>query len=210
VEGAPIPIEKASAYLEAKKGGLKTGLYCKPRMAPLMLDETIITETPPLYNCYGHKGQPVEIPITGNRQKRILHGAMNILTGDVVLLETQEWVQETHQAFLQMVRSHWRGWNIVLFEDRGSPHTADESLEWAKTKGFEIRFLPVATPELNVMDHLWRHVKKGVLANTIWPSIDASIGAASHFILNMPPKERMKKAGILSPHFWLNRWPTHN
>jgi hypothetical protein len=39
-----------------------------------MLDETILTETPPLYSCYGHVGEQVRVPITGNRSKRILHG----------------------------------------------------------------------------------------------------------------------------------------
>src|SRR3954464_9368443 len=37
-----------------------------------MLDETIITETPPLYSAYGHIGVQVRVPITGNRAKRIL------------------------------------------------------------------------------------------------------------------------------------------
>ena len=37
----------------------------------LMLDETIITETPPLYSCYGHIGEQVRVPISGNRAKRI-------------------------------------------------------------------------------------------------------------------------------------------
>jgi hypothetical protein len=43
-----------------------------------MLDETIVTETPPLYSCYGHIGEQVRVPITGNRAKRVLHGAINI------------------------------------------------------------------------------------------------------------------------------------
>ena len=43
-----------------------------------MLDETIVTETPPLYSCYGHIGEQVRVPITGNRAKRILHGAINV------------------------------------------------------------------------------------------------------------------------------------
>ena len=42
----------------------------------LMLDETIITETPPLYARYGKVGQQAELPITGNRAKRILHGVL--------------------------------------------------------------------------------------------------------------------------------------
>jgi glycosyltransferase involved in cell wall biosynthesis len=33
-----------------------------------MLDETIITETPPLYSCYGHVGEHVRVPITVVRQ----------------------------------------------------------------------------------------------------------------------------------------------
>ena len=97
-----------------------------------MLDETIVTETPPLYSCYGHRGEQVEVPITGSRAKRILHGAMNIRSGDIQLLITHEWVQETHQAFLAMIRGHWRGWNVVLFEDRGSPHTAGGSRALAR------------------------------------------------------------------------------
>jgi hypothetical protein len=89
-----------------------------------MLDETIITETPPLYCCYGRIGQQVSVPITGSHKRRIPHGALNVGTGNVVLQVTQEWDQVTHRAFLSLVRSHWRGWNIVLFEDRAGRHTA--------------------------------------------------------------------------------------
>lgn len=112
-----------------------------------MLDEIIITETPPLYSCYGRRGQQICVPITGNRRKRILHGVINIVSGAVLLLITDEWVQETHQYFLQMIRAYWRGWNILLFEDRGSPHTAEESLALAQEIGIEVRLLPRATPE---------------------------------------------------------------
>ena len=94
-----------------------------------MLDETIITETPPLRCCYGRVGEQVCIPITGNRQKRILHGVINIRSGDCLLLITKVWEEVTHQYFLEMIRAHWRGWRIILFEDRGSPHKAEDSLE---------------------------------------------------------------------------------
>lgn len=169
-----------------------------------MLDETIICETPPLYSCYGHIGEQVRVPVSGNRDKRILHGAMNIHTGDVELFITNEWVQETHQCFLSMLRSHWRGWNIILFEDRGTPHTAEESRYFAMQLGIEIRFLPKATPELNAMDQLWRHVKARALSNRQTLSIDISADAACQYIFDMHPKERLRKAGVLSGHFWLD------
>src|SRR5918997_640673 len=109
------------------KRGLKRGLSTRIRTVILMLDETIITETPPLYNCYGRRGAQVRVPITGSRAKRVVHGAINIYTGDVLLLITEVWDGQTHQHFLQMIRSHWRGWRIVLFEDRGSPHLAEDT-----------------------------------------------------------------------------------
>ncbi len=163
-----------------------------------MLDETIITETPPLYSCYCRIGQRKCIPITGHRAKRILHGALNVWSGDVVLLITSEWVQETHQLFLHMIRAHWRGWHIVLFEDRGSPHTAEESQDLAAELGIPLRFLPRATPELNAMDHLWRHVKHQTQANCEPRSIDQSADVACRYILDLSPRERLRKAGVLS------------
>jgi DDE superfamily endonuclease len=168
-----------------------------------MLDETIITETPPLSSCYGHRGQQVCVPVTGNRAQRVLHGALNVRTGALVLWITDQWDQATPQYFRTMVRSHWRGWHIVLFEDRGSPHTAEESLAVAAALHIEIRFLPVATPELNAMDHLWRHVKGCGLANRATVSIDTSADMACQYLLALRPRERLRKAGVLSGHFWL-------
>jgi hypothetical protein len=168
-----------------------------------MLDETIICETPPLYSCYGRRGQQVCVPITGNRAKRILHGVINIASGAVLLLITNEWVQETHQYFLSMIRAHWRGWHIVLFEDRGSPHTAEDSLELAAALNLDVRFLPKATPELNAMDHLWRHVKGRSLADRTVRSIETAALTVCQDIFAMPPLERLRKAGVCSGNFWL-------
>jgi len=168
-----------------------------------MLDEVIITETPPLYSCYGRRGQQVEVPISGNRTKRILHGAINIATGDVALLISFEWTQQTHQIFLRTLRKHWRGWHIILFEDRGSPHTAGESRMLAENLHIELRFLPRATPELNAMDHLWRWVKGRGLSNRATLSIDESANQACQYIFDLSRHERKEKAGILSGNFWL-------
>jgi transposase len=191
--------------MAAGKRGLKGGLATRERTVILMLDETIITETPPLYACYGRSGEQVCVPITGNHARRILHGVLNVQNGEVLLLITEDWVQETHQAFLVMIRSHWRGWNIVVFEDRGSPHTAGESLRLARELHIELRFLPKATPELNAMDHLWRHVKGRGLANRATQSIDESADSACRYILDMSRRERLRKAGVLSGNFWLTK-----
>ena len=170
-----------------------------------MLDETIVTEAPPLYYAYGPRGEQLRVPITGNRSKRVLHGALNVGSGDALLLLTEVWDQLTHQTFLSMVRSHWRGWNIVLFEDRAGQHKAPESLAWAKQLRIEVRLLPRATPELNAMDHLWRHAKRQAVGSRATQSIEHSALAVCRYILALTPEERLRQAGVLSGNFWLTK-----
>ena len=177
----------------------------RTRTVLLMLDETIITETPPLYSCYGHIGAQVQVPITGNRAKRILHGAINVRSGDVGLLITEEWTKETHQGFLSMIRARWRGWNIVLFEDRASQHTAPDSRAWAAGLGIEVRLLPKATPELNAMDHLWRLTKRETVGSRATETVAKSALDACQYIIDLSPRDRLRQAGILSGDFWLTK-----
>jgi transposase len=170
----------------------------------LMLDETIITETPPLYCCYGPIGEQVRVPISGGHAKRVLHGAINIGSGDLALLITEDWTRESHEAFLRLIRAHWRGWNLRLFEDRASQHKAARA--WARGNlKIETRLLPKASPELNPMDHLWRHAKRATLGDRATLAIEASALAACQYLIDLSPRERLRKAGVLSGQFWLTR-----
>jgi hypothetical protein len=172
-----------------------------------MLDETIITETPPLYSCYGPIGEQVRVPITGNRAKRILHGAINVKRGDVALLITAGWAEETHPTFLALIRAHWRGWNLMLFEDRAGQHKSPKSLSYAAPLAIEIRLLPRATPELNAMDTLWRRTKQETVGSRATKTVDQSALDACQYIIDLSPHDRLRQAGVLSGDFWLTKEP---
>jgi hypothetical protein len=171
-----------------------------------MLDETSITDPPPLYHCYGRLGEQVSGLVTGEQHaKRILPGALNVKRGEVLLFITAVGNHPTHPIFLRMLRRHWRGWPLGRFEDRGVPHTAAASLRQAKALNIEVRFLPRATPELKAMDHLWRQVKGRGRANRATTSIDKAADDACHYLLAMSRRERLQKAGGLSGNFWLTK-----
>jgi hypothetical protein len=203
MEEAPPPLSFTLLLLAAGQRGLKRGLWLDPHGVVLMLDECIVTETPPLYCCYGPIGEQFCVPVTGCRAKLILHGVINIRSGEVLLFISKVWDAVTHQHFLEMIRRKWCRWHIILFEDRGSPHTAEDSLELAATLGIRVRLLPRATPELNAMDHLWRSVKGRALADRPTRSINSSADAACQYLLEMSRQERLRKAGVLSGRFWL-------
>jgi hypothetical protein len=80
----------------------------------------------------------------------------------------------------------------VLLEDRSSPHAAEGSLQLSDDLGIEVQFLPVATPELNAMDRLWRHVTADTLANRPMQSINETVDHVCQHIYAMSPQQRLK------------------
>jgi DDE superfamily endonuclease len=169
----------------------------------LFPDATILTETPPLRACWSPVGAQAVVPVTGNRGRRVLYGALSVATGSVLLSEARQWDQASFQDHLRAVRARWRGWRLVLFLDRGSPHTAKASRALAAALGVELRFLPVACPELNPVEGLWRYVKGQVLADEPTPALDASLKRVRDLMADMHPIDRLHLAGVLSGNFWL-------
>lgn len=110
------------------------------------------------------------VPILGqHRDKRILTGVLNIQTGTYLQYFSQTYTQDTFHRILHHIRRHWRGWRIVLFLDHISAQWARSSRQLARQLGIEMRWLPKACPELNPVDHLWRHLKQDILANRLYP-----------------------------------------
>jgi hypothetical protein len=127
VEATTRRVGPAFRHVAPGQRGRKRGLSERQRTVILLLDDTSMPATPPLTSGYGPKGQQVCVPSTGKHARRVVHGALNIGTGALLLLSTEVWDQATQPSFLTMIRSHWRGWPIGLFEARGTPHPAEES-----------------------------------------------------------------------------------
>ena len=69
--------------------------------------------------------------------------------------------------------------------------------------GIVLLWLPKQCAELKAMEQLWRELKSHISANYQNPTIDAHAAAAEEWILSLTPTEALRKAGILSPNFWL-------
>ena len=83
--------------------------------------------------------------------------------------------------------------------------TMDELYRTAQARHMALRLLPTATPELNAMAHLWRHVQGRALAHRPVASMDAAAEHACGAILSMSRHERLRKAGGLSGNFGLTK-----
>jgi hypothetical protein len=169
----------------------------------LFEDETDLRLFPPLRAAWARAGTTAAVPLQGGNARRVLFGAVHVRTGHRLFLARRQQRAADFQDFLRHVRGSYRGRPIALVLDENPSHTARASQRAAGRLGIELLWLPVRCPELNGMDHLWRHGKQQVSANRQYATIEEHV---EHFLAYLGSLSRMEaliKAGIWSKDFWL-------
>jgi transposase len=166
-------------------------------------DETDLRLFPPLHAGWAKRGQSAPVEISGSNAKRVLFGSINILTGHRLFLVRRRQRGIDYEAFLDEIHEHYRGWHVALLLDEDSGHTAEDSRSLADDYEIELLWLPKRSPHLNPMDHLWRHGKEVMLANYQYDSIEMQADRFIDYLTDLPAREALRKAGVLSEGFWL-------
>lgn len=78
-----------------------------------------------------------------------------------------------------------------------------DSLELASRLRIWPIWLPVACPEDNPLENLWRVLKAQVAANRSYGSVEELVKRACEWIEMLTPKEALQTCGVLSKNFWL-------
>jgi hypothetical protein len=174
-----------------------------PRDVVLFEDETDLLLFPPLRACWARRGNDAAVPLCGANAKRVLFGALNPRNGTRLFLERKKQLQGDFQEFLGLIQERYRGWRVSLLLDGDSSHIAGRSRRLARLLGIELVWLPVRCPELNALDHLWRHGKERVCANRQYGSIEEQVHHFLHYLEGLSVEETLKKAGVLAKDYWL-------
>lgn len=171
----------------------------------LFEDETDLLLFPPLRAAWSLRGEPAEVPIGGRNAKQVAFGVINVRTGRRLFMARDNHRQESFQAFLDLIREHYRSHPVAMVLDEERSHTAHASQALAGLRGIELLWLPKRSPHLNPMDHLWRHGKENICANWQYSNIDDEVESFFVYLHSLTPTEALRKAGILSGDFWLNQ-----
>jgi transposase len=166
-------------------------------------DETDLLLFPPLRAAWSLVGQPKRVLITGRNAKRVLFGALILVSGRRLLLPRFHQRAEDFQAFLFFLRSHHPQHRIALLLDEDSSHIAQQSQEDAASLEIELLWLPHRSPHLNPADSLWRVAKQEVCANYQEADIDSLMQKFIAHLRRLSPEQALRTAGVFSPHFWL-------
>jgi transposase len=169
----------------------------------LFEDETDLLLFPPLRACWARRGDDAEVPLCGANAKRVIFGVLNPKNGTRLFLERKKQRQGDFQEFLRVIHERYRGWQVSLLLDGDRSHDAQMSRRMARLLGIRLVWLPVRCPELNALDHLWRHGKEQVCANRQYGSIDEQVHRFLHYLEGLSVEETLRKAGVFSEDYWL-------
>lgn len=168
-----------------------------------MQDETIIRLFPNLKRGWSLAGLQATVPISGRNGQQVLSCALDLRSGKAITLIHARMNSAGFCELLGRVRAHYKRRPVFMLLDSGSLHTSAISKKTARLHNIELITLPRQCSELNVVDHLWRSVKSDVSSNYQYESVAAHAQAAFDYVEQMTPLERLRRAGVLAPDFWL-------
>jgi transposase len=170
------------------------------------VDETSLRLLPPLRAAWAPVGQQASVAVSGQNAHASLYCALNLRSGRRVTLSRAHQRQGDFQAFLRRLR-HGRGAHdpLYLLVDSHSSHKARASLQLARELKVILLWLPKQCPRLNPVEHLWRALKADVAANRQFASIEETLRYAETWTQRLSPQQAFRKAGLLSPKYWLHK-----
>lgn len=118
-------------------------------------------------------GKQPEVPAPGKNEKKVVYGGVNYATAKITqtIADTKS---GTHFiAFLIALVAAYAGRRIRLVCDNGRFHHSKAVKAWLEDNAelITVFWLPPYCPSLNLIERLWGHLKRTVLANVLFDSI---------------------------------------
>jgi transposase len=167
-------------------------------------DETTLREFPPLRAAWARRGEQAVVTISGRNSRRVLHGALNIVTGEMVRVAREHGRGADSAALVAMLAARTPAGRSVLVWDNAPPHHTRVARETAEATGITIVPLPFRAPELMPCEDVWREMKRVVAANRAYGDVDELAGRGLGWLDEQSPGDLLRIAGLLSSKFdWL-------
>jgi len=167
-------------------------------------DETGLREFPPLRAAWARRGCQAEVVISGRNARRVLHGALNVRTGELVCVAREHGRGEDAAAGVAALGACRPAVPKLLIWDNAPPHHTRLVRQTAEAAGIVLGWLPFRSPELNPCEDLWRRLKAVVAANRAYPSVDELAARATAWLDSLAPPDVLRYAGLCSSKFdWL-------
>jgi len=119
-------------------------------------------------------GKQPEIPAPGQNEKKVVYGGVDYATGKITYTVADSKSGMNFLVFLVALVKLYASRKIRLVCDNGRFHHTRAIQEWltANSDRITIYWLPPYSPSLNLIERLWGHLKRTVLANVLFETLD--------------------------------------
>jgi len=113
------------------------------------------------------------VPVVPQRQKVGFYGTLDLKTGQEVVSRTDEFNSRTTAAHLTLILETYPAAKLLFFWDRAPWHGGDDvnSLLAAHPRLEVVKF-PVAAPDLNPQEQVWKQTRRAVSHNHLLPKLE--------------------------------------
>jgi len=120
------------------------------------------------------KGEVKELESNSGRGRLNIHGAMNAETFETTIIASEASVntESTILLFEQLENLYPLASLIYVILDNAKYHFSGVVQEWLKHSRIKLIFLPSYSPELNLIERLWKIFKKHVLRNKYYKTFE--------------------------------------
>jgi transposase len=142
-------------------------------------DEVEIHRHPALARMWAPVGSQPQVPAPGKNEKKVVYGGVDYATGQITHTVADTKSGLNFLAFLVALITAYAGRKIRLVCDNGRFHHTKAVKAWLVAHAEQIRvfWLPPYCPSLNLIERLWGHLKRTVLANVLFNTLDDLIAA---------------------------------
>jgi transposase len=142
-------------------------------------DEVEIHRHPALARMWAPVGTQPEVPAPGQNEKQVVYGGVDYATSQVTYTVAATKSGVSFLAFLIVLATAYAGRKVRLVCDNGRFHHTKAVAAWlvAHRDQIEIYWLPSYCPSLNLIERLWGHLKRTVLANVLFQSLGDLVDA---------------------------------
>lgn len=134
---------------------------------------------PALTRMWAPVGQQPEVPAPGQNEKKVVYGGVDYRTGKVTYTLKDTKCGAAFLAFLVVLVAAYAGRKIRLICDNGRFHTTKTVMAWLAEhrEQIEVYWLPPYSPSLNLIERLWGHLKRTILANVLYANLADLVAA---------------------------------
>lgn len=136
------------------------------------------------------------------RQRYSVLGAWNAVTNELVRITTAGTVSsETMCDLLRKIAALKLSEPVTLVLDNARYQHCAAVMTLATTLHIELLFLPSYSPNLNLIERLWKFVKRDVLYGRHYHNFSEFCGAIDGCLDNVPTKHRTQLATLMTHNF---------